>query len=41
MLKSSLFGYSGAWILVKGIITVTGAGNMIIKLEQMKEIKHI
>ena len=38
MLKSSLCGYSDAYILVKGKITVTGVGDDQLD-KQMKEIK--
>ena len=40
MLKSSLCDYSDAYILVKGTITIAGAGDDAAQLDkQMKEIK--
>ena len=39
MLKSSSCDYSDAYILVKGRITITGAGDMLMQDKQMKEIK--
>ena len=38
MLKSSLYDYSDAYILVKGKITITGAGDDAAA-RQLKEIK--
>ena len=40
MLKSSLCDYSDAYILVKGKITITGAGADDVVNDQMKEIKQ-
>ena len=39
MLKSSLCDYSDAYILVKGIITITGAGDDAAARQADKEIK--
>ena len=39
MLKSSLCDYSDTYILVKGRITITGAGDDAAAKKQMKEIK--
>ena len=40
MLKSSSCGYRNAYILVKGRITITGAGAMPQQDKQMKEINE-
>ena len=39
MLRSNLSGYADAYILVKGIIAITGAGMMPLQDKQMKEIR--
>ena len=39
MLRSSLWDSADAYILVKGTITITGAGDMLLQDEQMKETK--
>ena len=39
MLKSRLFGYSGAYILVTGTITITGVGDHDEEDKEAKEIK--
>ena len=40
MFKSNLYDYSDSYILVKGTITITGAGMMQLRDEQMKKIKQ-
>ena len=42
MLRSNLCDYAGSYILVKGTITITGAGDdaAAMRDEQMKEIKE-
>ena len=39
MLRSTLCDYADAYILVKGTITITGAGMMMLQNDQMKEMK--